>query len=424
MPTLRAIVAIAIAGAIAGALTPAARAEQLLTESQLANMAIAANPQIKAARAQWVSALHQIKQTLAPNDPAFTFINSDSPKNPVGRASLQTFSVSQAFQFPGKAFFQRDQAVRTAETAHLLLESTIRDLRAGVGMAYYQLLLDSALSVVNEENIENLSRVEKVAEIANAGGQVTQTDVISADFDLSAARQLQMQYRAGIANDEAALNQFLYRPPGEPLAIDRTLKLKPLATAVDTLIDRANTARQEILEAALAQRNSDTAITLAKMEYLPDFTVGVGIDNYLVANFAPRPSQPTDWITTVGFNVPVFFWMKQNEDVAKAKSDLEAARENLDSIRSQTAATVSTIYRTAQMAYESAMLYRDSLTPLSRQDFSVALVAYQSGKIDFTTLSGVLQRHYNARVSFLQFANQFLAGRVALEQAIGAPLPQ
>ncbi|HEY6420390.1 MAG TPA: TolC family protein, partial [Candidatus Binataceae bacterium] len=72
----------------------------------------------------------------------------------------------------------------------------------------------------------------------------------------------------------------------------------------------------------------------------------------------------------------------------------------------------------------TSLLYRDSLTPLARQDFEVALIAYQSGKIDFVTLAGALKRNYDARVNYLQAANQFLAGEVALEQAIGAPLPR
>jgi hypothetical protein len=44
--------------------------------------------------------------------------------------------------------------------------------------------------------------------------------------------------------------------------------------------------------------------------------------------------------------------------------------------------------------------------------------------VDFLTLSAALQNSYATRITYLQNANQFLAGRVALEQAIGAPLPQ
>ena len=395
-----------------------------LSEAQLVEIAIEANPQVKSARYRWDSAVHSIKQTVAPNDPVFTYTNSDSPKNPFGRASLREFNFTENFQFPGKALHQRDQAEFAADIAHLTLVATVRDVRAATETAYFQLVLDQALSNVNAENIQNLDQVVHVTETAYATSSVPQTDVISAEFNLATARQLQKQYLTAIANDETALNLQLYRPVGSPLEVDRSLKLEPLTEPLDALTDRAYAVRQEILEAALNERNANTALYLAKMEYLPDFTAGVQYDDYLVPSFAPRPSQPRDWVGIVGFNLPVFFWMKQDEDVARAKANLEAARSDQNFIKIQTAAAVATLFRSAQYAYETAILYRDSLIPLAQQNLRVALTAYQSGKIDFVTLSTVLQSEYAARVSYLQAANQFLAGEVSLEQAIGAPLHQ
>ena len=285
-------------------------------------------------------------------------------------------------------------------------------------------MLDQALAEVNDENVRNLDQVVRVTETAYSTSAVPQTDVISAEFDLAAARQLQRQYLTAVANDETALNLQLYRPVGSPLSVDRTLKLEALTAPLDALTDRAYAVRQEILEAALAERNANTALYLAKMEYLPDFSVAVQYDDYLVPSFAPRLSQKRDWVGIIGFNLPVFFWLKQDEDVARAKANLQAARSDQALIKIQTAAAVATLFRSAQFAYETAILYRDSLIPLARQNLRVALTAYQSGKIDFVTLSTVLQREYAARVSYLQAANQFLAGEVSLEQAIGAPLHQ
>jgi outer membrane protein TolC len=162
------------------------------------------------------------------------------------------------------------------------------------------------------------------------------------------------------------------------------------------------------------------------MEYLPDFTAGVQYDDYAVPSFAPSSTggrfQQRDWVGVIGFNLPIFFWMRQDEDVVRAKANLAAARSDQALIKIQTAAAVATLFRSGQFAYETAILYRDSLIPLARQNFRVALTAYQSGKIDFVTLSSVLQREYASRVGYLQAANQFLAGEVSLEQAIGAPL--
>src|SRR6202041_798599 len=106
-----------------------------------------------------------------------------------------------------------------------------------------------------------------------------------------------------VANHEAALNFHLCRPVGEPLAVDRTLKLEALNFPLNALIDRAYAARQEILEAALAERNANTALYLAKMEYLPDFTTGIQYDDYAVPSFAPfstrLQSQPRDWVGVI-----------------------------------------------------------------------------------------------------------------------------
>ncbi|MGD0118162.1 MAG: TolC family protein [Candidatus Binatus sp.] len=425
MPTLKKGGALMLAFATIAFAASFARADDApLSEEQLVEIAVESNPQVKSARYRWDSAVHSIKQTVAPNDPIFTYTNSDSPKNPFGRASLREFNFTETFQFPGKALHQRDQAEDAAEIAHLMLAATVRDVRAATETGYFQLVLDQALTEVNAENVLNLDQIVRVTETAYATSVVPQTDVISAEFNLAVARQLQRQYLTAIANDETALNLQLYRPVGSPLAIDRGLKLEALTYSLDALIDRAYAIRQEILEAALAERNANTALYLAKMEYLPDFTASVQYDDYLIPSFAPKPNEPRDWVGVIGFNLPVFFWMKQDEDVARAKANLQAARSDQNMIKIQTAAAVSTLFRSAQYAYETAILYRDSLIPLARQNLRVALTAYQSGKIDFVTLSTVLQSLYAARVSYLQAANQFLAGEVSLEQAIGAPLHQ
>ncbi len=394
-----------------------------LDANQLVELAIEANPQVKAARARWDAAEHQILQNYAPADPQLTFANVDSPRG-IGNAPLKSYQVSQALQFPGKALLQADQARRTAKIARLTYEATIRDLRAAVETAYYEVLLDESLLGVNLDNLAALKQVLEVTQVAYSASQVTQTDFISAEFDLAQAELQQHQYETARANDLVTLNQLLHRAPNAPLELDRSMRLQPVKLRLDTLTDMATRVRQEILETALSERNADTAVEMAKMEYLPDFTVGYNFDNYLQQSAGPSPNNLQAHTVTIGFNLPIFFWIKQREDVTSAEFSLKAARDDLNSIRSQTEAAVTQLFRSSQLALESSQLYSRSLIPLAQQDFRVALTAYQSDKIDFVALSGALQRSYAARVGYLQAANQFIAERVALEQAIGAPLPQ
>ena len=411
-----------LASFVAGNSHAATSAETGLTVNQLVDIALEANPQVKSARAHWLAAEHSIMQNYAPADPIFGYANVDSPTNGFGQASEHTLTVTGAFQFPGKAFLQADEAKRSAASARLTYQAMMRDIRAQTETTYYQALLDDAQGHVQAETVTNLEQVLKVTQVAYAASQVTQADFIGAEFDLATAHLQQRQLQIAEQNDETTINQLLYRAPDEPLSLDRQIQLTPLPMPLDQLIDRATMVRQEILEAALAQKNMQTSLELAKLEYAPDYTLGYTFDNYLLSSAAPAPNgRMQDHGFGINFSLPVFFWLKQNEDIKRANLDLEAARDDLGALRSQTAATITTLYRTAQFAHESALLYRDSLIPLARQNFQVALIAYESGKIDYTTLNAAVSRAYAANSGYLQAANQFLAGKVALEQAVGEP---
>ena len=393
-----------------------------LTVEQLMEVAIEVNPQVRAAKEQWDAARHQILQNYAPADPTFTYASLDSSKD--FNAAAHAHSFSENFQFPGKALLQADEAKRAAEIAGLAYEAALRDLRAGVETAYYQVLLDEALIGINAENIANLKQVVHVTQIQYTANQATQADLIGAEFALAQAQLQQRQYQTNRANDRVGLNQLLFRRPATPLNLDRKIQLGRLEFPLDKAVDTATHARQEILEAALAEKNSTTALKLAEMEYLPDYAIGYEFDYILQPGAQPLPGVTQGNTFSIGFNVPIFFWIHQREDVHSAQHSLQAARYSMNSVLSQTEATVTQLYQSAQFAYESAQQYSGSLIPLADKNFKVSLVAYQAGKVDFLTLSSALQSAYAARVTYLQNANQFLAGEVGLEQAMGVSLPK
>jgi outer membrane protein TolC len=337
---------------------------------------------------------------------------------------MHEITVTQAIQFPGKALHQGDIAKRTAEIARISYQATGRDIRAAAETGFYQALLDAALADATAAQVVDLGRVLEVTQVNYETNQAAQTDVISAQFDYSTTEQQEEQLRVNALNDKRQLNQLLFRRADLPIALDRRIELKPLSVALDALVSRAVRTRQEILETALSEKNADVALTLARMEYLPDFTFGYNFDQFPIHNFAPTVNHIQDHTLMVGFNVPIFFWWKQNEDVTKAKFDVEAAADDLGSIRNQTEIAVTQLYSQVQLSYKIALTYRDYLVPLAQRDFNVALIAYQSGKIHFPDLSGALQRAFNARIAYLQAENHFLAQEVALEQTVGGPLSQ
>ncbi len=396
-------------------------APQPLSVDDLVKMAVASNPQVRMAKAQYMAAMHQIDQAYAPNDPVVGWLDGQSPTG-FGKPTLQTLSVSEQFQFPGKAWLQGDVAHRNAEIARLAYMAAVRDAKAQVKTAYYQALLDGALADTAAENATNIDLMRQVAKVAYVANQVPQSDVINAEFDLTAASQTYLTSRVAEQNDEATINQILGRDPRTPLQFVTTVTIEPLKAPLDSVLQTALAMRQEVLEAALTEKNSATALKLAHMEVLPDFTVTYFKDRWPLVSGAPAPNITTDNGAAINMNIPVFYIFKQREDAKSAEHLLEAARSNLRNVELQSQTSITQLYRTTDLAFEVASRYHDSLIPLARQSFQVALVSYQSRKADFAYLATTLQRIYTARINYLTAVNQHLTGRAALEQQVGGPI--
>lgn len=386
--------------------------------------AASADPQVRAARAQYEAALHQIDQAYTPADPQLTLANSQTP-NGLTRSQTRSVGLSETFQFPGKAWLQGGQARRTAEIARLAYLAAARDARALAQTAYYQTLLDSAAVQAASESKASFEQVLEVARVAYTANQAAQTDLISSQFAVSLASQTVLASLVAEANDEAGLNQVLGRGPQTPVRLAGELSLAPFEPSLDDVTGKALALRQELVEAMLTETNAGAAKKLAWMSLLPDFSVSWTRNDYPEGSIdsAAGGGASHDFSTSLGLSIPLFLWFRQKEDIRSADRLLEAAHANRRAVELQTETSVVQLYRSTQQAYKTAVLYRDVLVPLAFQDFRVALTAYQAKKVDFTTLSTVLQNLNAARTSFLTSSNQFLAGKIALEQAMGGAQP-
>src|SRR6202521_4042816 len=286
MKAMQIVLVAAVIFAAAGFATPA-RADSALSLRQVVELAVEANPQVRASRFRWEAAQHQIIQNYTPADPQFSFTNSDSWRGFLSGSGLHNMTVSQSLQFPGKGLLQGRNAQRSAEIARLMYVATVRDVRAQAQITYYQIQLDMALSDLISENIVSLQQLLKVTQVAYTVNTVTQGDFINAEFAILATQECIGQTRLTLANDKTILNILLDRRADEPLEVDPKFDLTTFETSLDQIVARAISSRQEIVQAALTEQNQDTAVTRAQLEYGPDYTVAAAFDHWFSHSFAP-----------------------------------------------------------------------------------------------------------------------------------------
>jgi cobalt-zinc-cadmium efflux system outer membrane protein len=384
---------------------------------QIVDMAVELSPQVRAARARWESAKHSILQNYAPEDPFVGFSSLDSPTNGFTSASERTFEASASFQFPGKAFLQADIAKRSAEIARLSYEAMVRDIRTNAATAFYQLSLDEALK---ERVLKTISDLKEVAAATNQNQPKADAEAVAAQ--IAEEQQNLRRLDRARADDGIRLNTLLRRGPDDAIETDPRLEVEPIEERVEDLTDRAWHKRQEILQLALTSENAETGLKLAKLQYAPDYSIGYAFNHYVLDAAAPAPNLTQTHNLWIGFNLPLFFWIKQKEDVVRAGYELEAARDDLDGLRINTAAQVALLYRHARFDYEEALLYRNTIVPSREEVFHSALSAYRKNGEYLAELVQVRVQLREARSAFLQAASGLMQDRIALEQEIGEPL--
>ena len=89
--------------------------------------------------------------------------------------------------------------------------------------------------------------------------------------------------------------------------------------AEDAGLRRLASSSSPVLQQALAmEEKSDVALSLAKRDYLPDFSVG-----YMYQKRGP--GFPDLYRLTLGATIPLYFWRKQTPAIEQAALEKEAA---------------------------------------------------------------------------------------------------
>jgi outer membrane protein TolC len=176
----------------------------------------------------------------------------------------------------------------------------------------------------------------------------------------------------------AELNALLNREPWEPLGTAEHPVLRSLPRSLQEVTDAAHQQAPDLKMADWRVAGSESSLTLARREYLPDFVVR--------ADYMHKSALLPEWEVGVGIKVPLYFATKQRAGVDEAAASLTAAEAERDMTRRNVDYRVKDLYLRAQAAERLILLYRSTVVPQARLALESATSAYGVGKVDFLTL--------------------------------------
>jgi outer membrane protein, heavy metal efflux system len=353
--------------------------------SSLVNEALLRSPIIAAARAHWQASTKVPQQVSTIPDPQLSFqqLTVGGPKPFEGYESsdfyYSGFGFMQDIPGPGKLRLRSQQAEKEAESARLIFEIQQRQVAEQVRETYFNLFYLGKAKDLLRQTREQLQRVERISDSQYQLGMSQQQDVLKAQLELtSLIKEIAMNDEQYL-QAQATLKGIVGREQDSPDVSIREISASVVKAEDAGLRELASKSSPVLRQALAMEEKSDVALSLAKKDYLPDFSVG-----YMYQKRGPGFSDL--YQLTVGATIPLYFWRKQTPAVEQAALEKEAAHAETYASRLSTMSDLQSQIIGLETTARIISVYENGLIPQSRASQSSAFNSYRVGKSDFQTL--------------------------------------
>ncbi len=359
--------------------------EEKAVLSEIIQVALSQNPQIKAAEQEWQASLEGIPQAKALPDPVLSYSYfGQSIETRLG-PQRNKISLSQKFPFFGKLSLRGEIARSQAWMFESQYRAVKADVELKVKQAFFSLYwLDKSLGISHEEK-EVIQRLARVAQKKYETGQATQQDVLKAQLEISKVMDRILTLKQGRKAVVAELNSLLNRPAETHIGAVEEIEVPEFRAELNELYEWAKETRPELRKVQYLIEKNEKGLKLAKKNYFPDFQVMVDyIDIGGGTTMSPEDGRNA-WMASVGINIPI--WQKKlRAGEAEEATKLIASESLHKSVENETLSRVNELFFEVKTAEEQIKLYKFSLLPQAEQSFKASEIGYLTGKVDFLNL--------------------------------------
>jgi outer membrane protein, heavy metal efflux system len=379
------------------------------------------NPAIRAAFFAWQAARERITQARSYQNPLVTY-QPDTYNMAIVRQGAETSGggFSQSIPFPGKLTLSGDIANQQAQAARENLAAVTQETYRKVWSVYADFYFADRALEVNAESTTLARQFEAIAEAKYKVGTIPEQDVIQAQEKISRFATQQVGFIQQRNAAMGALNTLLDRAPRAILGHPIEMATAELKIPLQELLEEASAARPEIRAEDHLVRARERSVTLAKMGFLPDFSIGgqyMGIDGRMGDPGFTKDGHDI-WAAAIGFSIPI--WLD------RVKAHLDETRAQLQQERFTRRDVEDTVNDQIQDAYERLMaaacnerIYRTTLLPQTAERIRAAQAGYQTGTVDFLTLIDSLKSYEDVRLLDYQSIRAYQTAAADLTRAVG-----
>jgi cobalt-zinc-cadmium efflux system outer membrane protein len=393
----------------------------------LVTEALVNNPDLRAAGDKARSAGYMVTPAGALPDP-MARIGLSGPlagswvKEPMAMPNVN-IGLSQKFPFPGKQGALKGAAESKASGLGESVEAMRQMLAARVKSSYYDLAywLDAEETV--QRNLDFVGELETVAIERYKVGQGLQVHVLQAQKTITRLEDRKLVIEQMIETSRWSLARLL--------GTATLTQIQASLPGVDSLpVQDAGELQHRLLENNPDYRKSDLDISAkkhllrkAKLDYLPDLTLGIGYGFRWENRMFPVFS--TDMLmVTAGLNIPLWAGWKQKNLVSSARAGLRSAEYMKSELSNKLAFELQKNlleYERNRARYD---LYKQALIPQTDATLKSARAAYQVGKLEFLDVITAQMELFNAELELQRSLAEALKALAEIDRLTATAAPQ
>lgn len=293
-------------------------------------------------------------------------------------------ALTQEFPTAGKrrlrgALLDREASRLTAEQ-----QLTQRGVRREAALAWLELWRYDQARQLARASLREAQTQLQAAEIALKTGAATQAEYLAARQEVHRLQDAQRGAEQSIGHAANALSRWIGAAAFRPVCPDLPeLRALPPLEAVLARIS----AHPQRAEAAAQLAATRTGAELARAAYRPDWRLELA--------YGERPAYSELLSLQVGIDLPLFTRRRQDQGLAAALAEQDAAEQGLRDSERQLLAEARLNHQDYQLLQRRLDEYRQTLLPQGEARIEAALAGWRSGR-------GLLREVLDARLSELE----------------------
>ena len=431
------------------------QAQQTLTLETAIQEARTNNPDLKVVRQKIGVAAGELKTAslLFPFNPQVEFERTSDRYYAKQGEGGYDLSVSQEVEIAGQRWRRRRVAQADLERAQAEVQDFERRLTADVREAFYRLLFSQR-------------RAETMKAIADLNGQLAEAaqkrfkagDISELDYNLVLIERSRSGADLALSEAQAygamgEMNRLLGRPPDVvTVAADASFRetmetgttasspIEPAREPVkvpdlEALKAAALRVRPDLkaLEAGVQAARGAVSVVLAGLTPNPVFSLTYRVEKSFFAgeDISGDPAvtrgiagiRDRDRLLTARVSLPLPLFNRSQGQTYAARAAQRVAETELESLRRAVAIEVTVAYRRLQSALRARALFQE-VAPKLDENAALVVRAYRAGETDLATLLVEQDRIFRAKLVYLDALMEYESALVALERAVGEPIPK